>query len=91
MPISNLSIQRRRINELKKLGYKAEPTEYDNITRFSFMARELNGHLCGLLKQAGFYIDSVDGDNQGLFVIVTKEAVERKQPYIRRQLVESLK
>ncbi len=91
MPISNLSIQRRRINELKKLGYKAEPTEYDNITKFSFNTIELNGHLCQLLTQAGFFIDSVYGDHQGLFVVVTKDAVERKQSYMRKQIVETLK
>jgi hypothetical protein len=91
LPISNLAIQRRRINELKRLGYKAEPTEFNNYTKFGFQAVELNGLICGRLKQAGFYIDTVEGDQYGLFVIVTKEAEERKQSYIRKQIAETLK
>jgi len=91
MPISNLSIQRRRINELKRLGYKAEPTEFDNHTRFCFPAIELSGLICGRLNQAGFHIEDIYGDKNGLFITVTKEAEEKKQPYIRKQLAETLK
>ena len=66
MPVSNLMIQRRRINELKALGYTdAEPMEYKSYTEFFFTTKEITAYNCEQLKAAGFRIDHMDGDRNG--------------------------
>lgn len=94
MPISNLAIQRRRLNELKKLGFKdPQPDTFSSCTDFYFAVDKFSTHDAMRLNQLEFYVNEIQaygghrfGDRfAGMSVSVHKDAVEKKQ--LRKQTI----
>jgi len=81
MPISNLAIQRRRLNELKALGYKnPEPYTFDSYTKFIILMESFTTQHAKVLNEVGFYVEEIQAAKSGMIGIVTKNAIERTQP-----------
>jgi hypothetical protein len=95
LPISNLAIQRRRLNELKKLGFKdPQPDTFDSCTDFSFPVEKFTTQDAMRLNQIQFYVNDIQafggmrlGERfAGMSVSVHKDAIERKQPFKKQKL-----
>jgi len=96
MPISNLSIQRRRINELKKLGFKEiQPEGFDNYTDFTFSVEKFTNEDTLRLARMEFYVNSIEtfsgtrsGERfAGMVASVHKDPIEKKRLFKKQQLV----
>lgn len=87
MPISNLMIQRRRLNELKKLGFKEpRPFEDDSYTDFTFPVEIFTTQDTIKLANIQFYVVDLQtytgsrfGERfAGMGVHVHKDPIEKR-------------
>ena len=91
MPISNLAIQRRRLNELKRLGYQAEPLDYHNYKEFFFFTKTITTEAIETMNKFGFVITNMSGGKASFYIEVKKLPEEKQAHYVNKRIAELLK
>lgn len=84
MPITNLAIQRKRLDELRdfKEKYKEDVTEVritrpENYCYFYVLSRKITPHHLHILKELKFNLCGIEAENEKVKLLVGKMSPEK--------------